>query len=54
MAEGRGPWRVLARKAATLQQLDCTDDMLGATNRMVDEAEEGEPLAMAALGVMCT
>ena len=53
-AEGLAGWRVLARKAAGLQQLDCTDDMLGATTRMVDEAERGDTLAMAALGVMCT
>ena len=53
-AEGLVAWRTLARKAASLQQLDCTEDLLGATQRMVDEAEAGNSLAMAALGVMCT
>ena len=52
-ADGLDGWRVLARKAAGLQQLECTDNMLGATGRMVDEAERGDTLAMAALGVMC-
>ena len=47
-------WRSLARKAAGLQQLDCSEDLLGATTRMLDEAEEGDSLAMAALGSMCT
>ena len=52
-AEGLVRWRGLARKAAALQQLDCTEDLVGATSRMVDEAERGDSLAMAALGVMC-
>jgi hypothetical protein len=51
--EADAEWRALARKAAALQQLDCTDGLLGATRRMVDEAERGDSLAMAALGVMC-
>jgi len=50
--EADAEWRALARKAAALQQLDCTDGLLGATRRMVDEAERGDSLAMAALGVM--
>ena len=47
-------WRDLARRAAGLQQLECHEDLLGATTRMVDEAENGDSLAMAALGAMCT
>ena len=43
-AEGLTGWRVLARKAAALEQLECTDDLLGATTRMVDEAERGDTL----------
>lgn len=53
MAEGFTAWRTLARKAAALEQLGCTDGLLDATARMVDEAERGDSLAMAALGVMC-
>ena len=51
-ADGLAAWRTLARKAASLHQLPCSDDLLGATTRMVDEAEKGDSLAMAALGVM--
>lgn len=46
-------WRDLAKRAAGLQQLECTEDLLGATTQMVDAAEEGDSLAMAGLGAMC-
>ena len=47
-------WRDLAQRAAGLQQLECSEDLLGATTQMVDAAEEGDSLAMAGLGAMCT
>jgi hypothetical protein len=47
-------WRSLAKKVAGLQQLQCSEDLLGATTQMVDAAESGDSLAMAALGAMCT
>ena len=49
-------WRRLARTVASLEQLECTEDVLGAQVGMVDAAEEGDSLAMAALGTMhfCT
>ena len=37
---------------AQLQQLECTEDVLGAQVHMVDAAEQGDRLAMAALGSM--
>ena len=46
-------WRELAQRAASLQQLRCHEDLLGATTRMVDAAEDGDTLAMAGLGAMC-
>ena len=49
---GEDDWRRLARTVAQLQQLECTEDVLGAQVRMVDAAEEGDRLAMAALGSM--
>merc|ERR1740124_1565241 len=49
---GEADWRRLARTVAQLQQLECTEDVLGAQVRMVDAAEEGDRLAMAALGSM--
>ena len=42
-------WRRLARTVAQLQQLECTEDVLGAQVHMVDAAEQGDRLAMAAL-----
>lgn len=45
-------WRRLARTVAQLQQLECTEDVLGAQVHMVDAAEQGDRLAMAALGSM--
>ena len=51
-ADGLDGWRVMARKAAGLQTLECSEKLLGATGRMVEEAEGGDTLAMAALGVM--
>ena len=46
-------WRDLAQRAASLHQLECHEDLLGATSSMVDAAEKGDSLAMAALGAMC-
>ena len=51
-AESVADWRKLARSVAQLQQLDCDEDVLGAQVQMVDAAEEGDKLAMAALGTM--
>ena len=53
-ADDEAPWRDLARRAASLRQLECTEDLLGSTMQMVDEAEGGDSLAMAALGAMYT
>ena len=49
---GEDDWRRLARTVAQLQQLECTEDVLGAQVHMVDAAEQGDRLAMAALGSM--
>ena len=49
---GEDDWRRLARTVAQLQQLECTEDVLGAQVQMVDAAEQGDRLAMAALGSM--
>lgn len=45
-------WRELARHAAALEQLECSEDLVGATSKMIDAAEGGDSLAMAALGTM--
>lgn len=52
-ARGLDGWKRVAQTVVRLQQVECDDDLLGATEGMVDAADEGEPLAMAALGVMC-
>merc|ERR1719483_618403 len=49
---GEDDWRRLARTVAQLQQLECTEDALGAQVQMVDAAEQGDRLAVAALGSM--
>jgi TPR repeat protein len=45
-------WNAVARKAASLQQVECAADLLEKTAQIVDEAEAGDSLAMAALGTM--
>ncbi len=45
-------WQDAARRAAALEQLECTSGLLEATSAMVDAAGNGDPLAMAALGSM--
>ena len=52
-ARGLDGWMRVAQTVVRLQQVECDDDLLGATEGMVDAADEGDPLAMAALGVMC-
>lgn len=49
---GHEDWQPLARRAAALEQLECTPGLLNATSFMVDAAESGDSLAMAALGTM--
>ena len=50
--EGGEDWRRQARVVAGLQQLECTEDVVGAQFAMLDAAERDDPLAMAALGSM--
>ena len=51
--EDRADWKDMARRAASLQQLGCDEDLLGATRQMLSAAEDdGDSLAMAALGTM--
>lgn len=45
-------WRKLAAKIASLQHVDCTVDLVGAIEHMLEEAEKGDTLAMAALGTV--
>mmetsp|Transcript_68738 Transcript_68738/g.136185 ORF Transcript_68738/g.136185 Transcript_68738/m.136185 type:complete len:652 (-) Transcript_68738:406-2361(-) len=53
VAEGdASDWRGLAKQAAELLELECTPELLSATSAMVDAAEGGDSLAMAALGTM--
>ena len=47
-----GSWQPLARKAAGLEQLECSPTLLQSTESMVSAASEGDALAMAALGTM--
>ena len=53
--DGDEPWRRQAQLVASLEQMDCASDVLGATSHMLDAAENSsDPLAMAALGTMYT
>mmetsp|Transcript_105823 Transcript_105823/g.194073 ORF Transcript_105823/g.194073 Transcript_105823/m.194073 type:complete len:729 (+) Transcript_105823:60-2246(+) len=49
---GAEDWRHLASKIASLQHVDCAVDLMGALESMLEEAEKGDALAMAALGTV--
>ena len=45
-------WRDTAQSLARLEPLNCTDDVIGTTATMVNEAAAGDRLAMGAIGAM--
>ena len=45
-------WRDTAQSLARLEPLNCTDDVIGMTATMVNEAAAGDRLAMGAIGAM--
>ena len=47
-----GSWKEVARQAARLRQLECGPTLVDSAERLVDEAEGGDALAMAGLGTI--
>eukprot|EP00966_Prymnesium_polylepis_P260402 6015080-Prymnesium_polylepis.1 len=45
-------WQAVAQKAAGLHQLECSPTLVDSAERLVDEAEAGDALAMAGLGTI--